>query len=892
MVNFPKNTFMKFCPNCDTKLSQNFEDVGGAWICPKCNPEKIIPKRPTYGMNYSGRTKPCSKGCGAEIYWDEEFKSDSGKFIPIDARTDEPHRCNGPTESGEPYFPDEVKKYTKQKEAVPEPKIPLPAEILFDIRKISKSLIDDDWIIHEIVQGHKEESLGIIHYENMVSPEPEKIPVQSLKDVLSENILKGIEKYGFSGLLPFQEESVRSILKGNNSIISAPTGSGKTEAFGIPILQKISQEAKPGVFALFVYPLNALIDDQVSKISQLIDRCELKSTVGVYSIHGGQSPEYKDMVISDAKKKSLIIATNFDFINYHLILQDKKWNELFKNAKIIVMDEAHSYTSFHGSNVYHVLKRMKRYMGEIQFVGSSATLDNSKEFFSNMFDLPQESFSYIKSKIRRKYNMHMFFIMPRKYGQRTTMEMLASICYKNHSTQLIFSNSHNDSEFLASNVEDANDGIRIQIHRGGLDQNNRKLYESQMKAGELHALSCTPTLELGIDIGHVDVVISAFKNEYDSFVQRIGRAGRMGQKSYAICVFDPDDAACHYFARHIDDYLTQDHIIPINKKNVIISDKHAESIEIEKEAATESDKSRFFDFANSVNLRGASDEIAIYYNSKKIGTRAVPAGYYQLHQNAIYHFNKQNYEVSSLIKSQNGASAYLKRSTEKQKRTIPIVRTSILQTSERNAIHREITVNSKKILLRYGIIELSRTITGYLKGNYNESAENFETHNGSSISSWRNFNWKSKHSSVSIVIPSEFVLKLDSESKNQMVTDSRIHTITHVLINAAKIITKSESNDIDAYYENGVIYLYDNSSDGFNGCSKIIYDDFDKVLSTCCSLLYDCNCPADSKQKKLVEQGEKWGGCPKCTFTTNYCHTKNKELSKKEATDFFSIFSN
>ena len=712
----------------------------------------------------------------------------------------------------------------------------------------------------------------------------------SLNDVLSENILKGITKYGFSGLLPFQEESVRSILNGDNSIISAPTGSGKTEAFSIPILEKISRETKPGVFALFVYPLNALIDDQVSKISKLIDSCGLKNKVDVYSIHGGQSSEYKDMIIEDASKKSLIIATNFDFINYHLILQDKKWNELFKNAKIIVMDEAHSYTSFHGSNVYHVLQRMKRYMGDVQFVGSSATLDNSKEFFSNMFDLPETSFSYIKSNVGRKRNMHMFFIMPRKFGQRTTMEMLASICYKNHSTQLIFSNSHNDSEFLASNVESSNDGIRIQIHRGGIDQNNRKLYESQMKAGELDALSCTPTLELGIDIGHVDVVISAFKNEYDSFVQRIGRAGRMGQKSYAICVFDPDDAACHYFARHIDQYLAQDHIVPINKKNSIISDKHSESIEIETESAQTSDKSQFFDFANSVNLRGASGEITIYLNSKKIGTRGVPVGYYQLHQNAIYHFNKQNYEVISLRKSQNGARAYLRKSYENQKRTIPIVKTSILQTSERNALHREIVSGSRKLSLRYGIIELSRTITGYLKGNYNDSTDNFQTFNGSSVSSWRNFNWKSKHSSVSIEIPSEFLSKSGSESKSQIAADPRIHTISHVLINAAKIITKSESNDIDAYYENGTIYLYDNSSDGFNGCSKIIYEEFEKILGTCHSLLSDCNCPIDLKQKKLVSQGESWGGCPKCTFTNNYCQTKNKELSKKDAMDFFTIF--
>jgi DEAD/DEAH box helicase domain-containing protein len=886
---------MKFCPTCDTKLTRDTADVGGPMICPRCNPEKIIQRKPTYGVNYSGRTRSCSKGCGAEIYWDEEFKSDSGKFIPIDSRTDEPHNCNGPI-SDVGYFPDEIKKITVKpiEPVIVDNKITLPESVLFDITKIPKLEIDNDGIIHEIVQGHKDESLAIIHYEKLVSLEPEKIPIEHLSDVLSENILHGLKEYGFTGLLPFQEESIRSILHGNNSIITAPTGSGKTEAFIIPILQKLSRNTSNGVFALLVYPLNALIDDQIAKISTLIEKCGLSETISAYSIHGGQSSDYKDKIISDSFKKSIILATNFDFINYHLILQDKKWNQLFKNAKIIVMDEAHSYTSFHGSNVYHVLKRMKNHMDKIQFVGASATLDNSKEFFSNMFDLPENSFSFIQSKFRRKQNMHLFFIMPRKFGQRTTMEMLCSICFKNNSKQLVFSNTHNDAEFLASNVEDTNKEIRIQIHRGGLDQTDRKLYENQMKLGELDVLSCTPTLELGIDIGRVDVVISAFKNEYDSFVQRIGRAGRMGQKSYAICVFDPDDATCHYFARNIDEYLKQDHIVEINKDNSIISDKHIASVGIEKHAATEADKSKFFDFANSVNLRGTSGEVTIHFNHKKIGTRDIPAGYYQLHHKAIYHFNKENYEVESITKTQNGAKAYLVKSTEKQKRTVPIVKTSIIQTSEEHAVHRYI-INEKfqKISLRYGLIDLNRTISGYLKGNYNDSIEKFETHNGDSIPSWKNFHWKSKHSAVSLVMPSKFVMqKSGIEGKSPIVQDVIIHTITHVLVNASKILTKSESNDIDTYYENGIIYLYDNSSDGYNGCSKIIFDNFEKILHTCYSLLNDCDCPVNEKQKKLVQPGEDWGGCPKCTFTTNYCQTKNKELSKNGAKEFFSIFNN
>jgi DEAD/DEAH box helicase domain-containing protein len=883
---------MKFCDNCETKLSQNHKDLGAPWICPKCNPEKIIIRKPTYGVNYSGRTKQCSKGCGSEIYWDKEFKSDSGKFIPLDVRTDEPHSCNGPENAGT-YFPDEIRRITKK--VIPRPiteklKITISEGILFDVNKIPKLEIDNDIIVHEIVEGHRNQSLAIIDYKKITTLEPEKIPIENLNDVLSENIVEGLKKYGFLGVLPFQNESIRSILKGNNSIISASTGSGKTEAFVIPILQKILENPIKGVFVLLIYPLNALIDDQVSKISDLIQKCELEKIMSTYSIHGGQSSEYKDKIISESYTKSIILATNFDFINYHLILQDRKWNQLFKNAKIIVMDEAHSYTSFHGSNVYHVLKRMKNYMKQFQIIGSSATLDNPKEFFSKMFDLPENSFSHIKSEFRRKQNMHQFFIMPRKFSQRTTMEMISSICYKNNSKQLVFSNTHNDAEFLASNVEGANDGIRIQIHRGGLDQKDRKLYELQMKGGELDVLSCTPTLELGIDIGNVDVVISAFKNEYDSFIQRIGRAGRKGQKSYAICVFDPEDAACHYFARNISSYLKQNHRVEINKNNPIISEKHTASIEIEKHAAVESDKSKFFDFANSINLRGSSGEITIFYNSKKIGTRDTPTGYYQLHQNAIYHFNKQNYEVESIVKIQNGANVYLKKSSEVQKMTIPVVKTSLTQLSEEKSIKKEINAKTKKISLRYGLIDMKKEITGYLKGNYNDSSDKFETFNGDSLTSWTNFSWNSKHYSTSIVIPSEFTSKIKTDGNKSIILDSKIHTITHVLVNASKILTKSESNDIDAYYENGVIHLFDNTSDGYNGCSKMIYDNFENIMNICYDLVNECDCPTDEKQKKQVLEGEEWGGCPKCTFTTNYCQTKNKKLSKKDAMEFFSIF--
>ena len=94
-----------------------------------------------------------------------------------------------------------------------------------------------------------------------------------------------------------------------------------------------------------------------------------------------------------------------------------------------------------------------------------------------MFDLDIDSIEYIKNPHKRKQDMHRFFIMPRKFSQRETMEKLTSICYECEKKQLVFSNTHNDAEYLASNVQDALPKFKIRVHRGGFAQQKRKIYE-------------------------------------------------------------------------------------------------------------------------------------------------------------------------------------------------------------------------------------------------------------------------------------------------------------------------------------------------------------------------------------------------------------------------------
>ena len=852
---------MKFCPKCNSRLISN---ECRNW---KCTEGQVTEQRkPNSSWNYLyAKTKPCIKGCGAKIYFDEDYKSDSGKFIPLDADTREPHQCNDfQSVSSENSNFVHAPNLSKIPDAANTEIEPLVSKIkYFDTAQISKDDSEDP-IIAEILDGHYEENLGIIHYEHISSIEPQKIPIDSLKDILLPNIVLGISRYGFQdGFIPFQVQSIKNILDEKNVIISAPTGSGKTEAFTIPIIQKIIQNYSKGVFALLTYPLNALVDDQVSKINQIIEKCGLGDKIAARAIHRGVSHDARQNILTESAKKSIILATSFDFVDWHLTLQTNSWKTLCKPAKILVMDEAHSYTSFHGSNVYHVIKRMRKYMGKLQFICSSATLDNPKQFFSEMFDLDEKSFESIQSNTTRKQNIYKFFIMPRKMNQRETIEMISSICYKNKSQQLVFNNTVNDAESLAVNLRERNSGVRVKVHSGVLEKDDRRIAEGEMKQGYLDILSCTPTLELGIDIGRVNVVISAFTGEYDKLVQRLGRAGRRGQKSYTFCVFDPRDAICHYYANHISEYLGQDHIVQINKDNEIISEKHANSEQIEKIASQTSDKKSMWDYANNMNLRGTSGNVKIFIPGKKPVEKAIPTGYYQLHQKALYRLNSILYEVERFQKTENGGKAYLKNCSivDRNKRTFPVVLTNLTRINKK--MQRDLTLNNSKLSLVYGLINLKQEITGYFKGHKNDKIKLLKRVNGLTHSNWKNLVWDSNHSSVAINLP--FDRYFDT-------SDELIHTITHTFVNAAKIVAKCDAQDIDAHFDDGILYLYDNTANGANGYSKILYERFENVLNTAKILINKCDCP---------------NGCPKCIHVSGFCHTNNLDLNKQQTRDFF-----
>jgi len=877
---------VKFCPKCNTEysfLSHSVWKKTGVRICSKCDNEKLEEelKKWETGIAREKRIRPklCDR-CGAEFCWDEVDFEEHGKWRPLDRKTGKPHDCtsNDYTKT-KPIQHTKIDTQSSEKEPEELKQIEIDEKLFYDLKRIEEK---DDPIIDEIKMGQEEKKLAILYYEHEQEPPPLLQPLDKLSSQLDPRILQGLKNYGFGkGVLPFQEKSFNAILTGDNTVISAPTGSGKTEAFTVPIIQKICEKNYPkGVFALLVYPLRALARDQVIKISKLIRNCNLENEIEAFPILGGMDPKTVSDRIETTKRKSVIVATNFDFVNTHLTLVDNKWRNLCRSARVIVMDELHSYTSFHGSNVYHLIKRMKEHMKDVQFIGSSATLQNAQEFFESICGLDSLSSRHVESKTGRERDMHKFFIYPLKYPQRVIMQEIAKTCYKKQSDrkdpdkksrQLIFSNTHDGAEFVAENIERSS-SMKIDVHRGGLAQSDRTFTETSLKEGDIDGISCTPTLELGIDIGTVDVAISSFKSDHDAFIQRSGRAGRKGKKSYVFCVFDPKDASCHYYSRNMLKYVNQTHEIQISKENPIISAKHEEAAKIEKECIADpgwwkenAKKERFFAFQETVSMRGSAGKVIILLNGKKFGEREVPVGYYRLHQNAIYHQQKLVYKVESLVKTRTGAIANLKESNEENKATRAVVRVVLTKPLAPGVKH--------------GVIELYRTITGYYKGDYNQPIETWEMHEGSEEEDWIDFKWSSTHMAIKIELPPEFIVNNLKEKE-----DPGIHTITHVFANAAKIVTKCEAIDIEAHHNGGSIYLYDNTNDGANGVTQMIYEKYDQVWETCKKLLDDCDC--DKREKPEL------GGCPRCTFTTGFCSTRNQQLDKKKAREFFNYRQN
>jgi len=366
-------------------------------------------------------------------------------------------------------------------------------------------------------------------------------------DSLAKPIHDALAELGFSQPTLPQTMAIPPILSGENVLLIAPTGSGKTEAVLLPIFSKlIQQEAKPRISIVYITPLRALNRDLLKRLSFWA----LRLGVSIEVRHG-------DTEIRLRRRQAIspphMLVTTPETLQ--AILPGSRMKQHLSLVRYVIVDEVHEIASSkRGVQLTIALERLYEVVGrEFQRVGLSATVGNPEEV-GKFIAGTNRNIRIVQALPPKGYRYHVETPSPIEVDYelagklRTSPEAAARIrrvaeLVDSHKSTLIFVNSRTIAEMLGFkfNQLQRND---IAVHHGSLSKEERVQIEDEFKAGALKAIICTSTLELGIDIGNVDLVIQYLSpRQVSSLIQRVGRSGhRLDMLSEGIIVTAfPDD---------------------------------------------------------------------------------------------------------------------------------------------------------------------------------------------------------------------------------------------------------------------------------------------------------------------------------------------------------------
>lgn len=361
-------------------------------------------------------------------------------------------------------------------------------------------------------------------------------------DLLSEPIRKYIRDQRWESLRKIQEASIPRILStDNNYVIISKTASGKTEAAFLPILSKVNFKEK-GVKVLYISPLIALINDQFLRVEKLCAYLDVKVT----KWHGEASKAQKDHLIKNPEGIVLITPESLEamFVNRPQNIQ-----HLFSSLDYIVIDEIHSFLgSERGLHLKSLLSRLQQVnSSRFSVVGLSATVSDVNQYAELKDYLGNSENTTILRDTTPKPINALFKYFPGSV-EELPLDLLKDLYVRTRDSKiLVFPNARGRVEEVAVKLKKISERVgghqNYFSHHSSVDKEVREYVEFFAKSAKVEnfCISCTSTLELGIDIGNVDEVVQIdATHSIASLIQRVGRSGRREGKSSNLYLYSTD----------------------------------------------------------------------------------------------------------------------------------------------------------------------------------------------------------------------------------------------------------------------------------------------------------------------------------------------------------------
>ena len=385
----------------------------------------------------------------------------------------------------------------------------------------------------------------------------------AIPDGIPPALRAALHARGIDRLYSHQSQAWDAAQRGEHVAIVTPTASGKSLCYTLPVISAAMGGADgmaPRGKALYLFPTKALAQDQVAELLELNRAADLG--VKAFTFDGDTPGDARQAI----RLHGDIVVSNPDMLHQAILPHHTKWAQFFENLRYVVIDEIHTYRGVFGSHVTNVLRRLKRvcafYGVSPQFILCSATIGNPQAHAEALIEAPVTAITRSGAPTGDR---HVLLWNPPvvnndlglRASARSQSNRIARIAIKSGLKTLVFAQSRLMVEVLTKYLKDVFDHDprkppRIRAYRGGYLPTERRAAERDMRAGTIDGIISTSALELGVDIGSLDVVVlNGYPGTVAATWQRFGRAGRRQQPSLGVLVANSQPLD-QYVVRHPD----------------------------------------------------------------------------------------------------------------------------------------------------------------------------------------------------------------------------------------------------------------------------------------------------------------------------------------------------
>ncbi|KLJ05396.1 DEAD/DEAH box helicase domain-containing protein [Blastomyces silverae] len=488
---------------------------------------------------------------------------------------------------------------------------PTIAEIIASIREM-------EWYTDQIVpDGHR-----------VFDPQP--AVYGDLNFTLSQSLVNAL--YNTRGITKFyshQAEAINNLHDGHNVIVSTSTSSGKSLIYQVPMLHELEQD--PYSRGMYIFPTKALAQDQRRSLKELLGYIEGLEHILVETFDGDTPMADRNAIRDEAR----IIFTNPDMLHITILPQESFWRTFLKNLKFVVVDELHVYNGLFGSHVAFIMRRLRRICAavgnrRVKFISCSATVANPEEHMKTIFGIDDVKLTDIDGSPSGRKEFICWNTPFRDPGDPSSgrgnsiQESARLFCQLvlRGVRVIAFCRIRKQCELLLSAVRDEFKSLdRINVsrfvmgYRGGYSPQDRRKIERDMFEGKLLGIVATNALELGVDIGSLDAVIThGFPYSISNLRQQSGRAGRRNKDSVSILVGD-SYATDQYYMRNPDELFTKPNCeLQVDLRNELVLEGHVQCAAFEMPIRPDEDTEYFgpqlHEFASA---RLTKDNLGFYH---------------------------------------------------------------------------------------------------------------------------------------------------------------------------------------------------------------------------------------------------------------------------------------